>query len=62
MTETEITVSSDGYCFLSFRKQKHRQYKAKETEDGIIVLVPAAMVPAVKLPTPPVTPKEDAWH
>jgi len=62
MNEAEITVSPRGDCNLGFRKQQHLSYKAKETEDGIIVLVPAVMMPAVKLPTPPVTPKEDAWH
>ena len=53
MAEFEVIVTSGEICNLSFRVQKHRRYKAQETDDGIIIMVPGALVPAVVVPEEP---------
>lgn len=51
----EVTINSRGQCNLSgVRTQSHRFYLAEENAEGVITLIPAALVPARLLsrPTP----------
>ena len=60
MTASEISVTLDGHCNLSFRKQKHNRYRAEETPDGIIILIPGAMIMAKRITPPKVSSLDEA--
>lgn len=47
MRSSEVTVGTGERITLSWRRHKHARYLAEETDDGIITLTPAALVPAI---------------
>lgn len=57
----EITVDSRGRTSLAtVRKQLHERYLGSEDDAGVITLVPAVLVPAVRI-TPASSPEDSPW-
>jgi len=60
----EVYVDSKGRISLAWRvHSEHKLYLAEESEQGVIILTPGALVPAVvRVPEDPTSPIEDAWQ